>query len=234
MLEKLKIIGLKDTNESSVGAGMPAATPSASSFGVPFSIYIAMFNPEKFSVSNQIDYNYDRTQGSTGSEQRFDKVSPRSFSFEFLIDGTGASGEIRIVDADIKLFKYTVGYIGDTHRPTYLIINWGTFLVRCILKSLTVNYTLFTAFGIPLRATINASFEEYITQELEQLQNFLSSPDVTHVRTVTASDRLDLMSYNIYKDSKYYMELARVNKLNQFRKLNVGDKLVFPPVKKTI
>jgi nucleoid-associated protein YgaU len=68
---------------------------------------------------------------------------------------------------------------------------------------------------------------------LEQLEGFLSSPDVTHVRTITANDRLDLMSYNIYKDSKYYMEMARVNNLNHFRKLKVGDKLVFPPVEKT-
>jgi len=219
MLEKLKIIGLRDSTESSIA--------------IPFSMYIAMFNPEKFSVSNQTEYKYDDRPGSTGSEQRFDKVSPRSFSFEFLIDGTGASGEIRVVDAELKLFKITVGYIGDTHRPTYLIINWGTFVVRCILKSLTVNYTLFNPVGIPLRATINASFEEYITPKLEALQNFLSSPDVTHVRTVKAGDKLDLMSYTIYKDSKYYMELARANNLSQFRKLKTGDQIVFPPIETT-
>ncbi len=219
MLDKLKIIGLKSTNESEVG--------------VPFSIYIAMFNPEKFSVTNQITYQRNEASGSTGSEQRFDKISPRSFSFEFLIDGTGASGEIRVVDAEIKLFKYTVGYIGDTHRPTYLIIHWGTFLVRCILKSLTINYTLFNALGIPLRANMNASFEEYITPQLEQLQNFLSSPDVTHERTVTAKDRLDLLSYKIYKTPKYYMELAKVNNLNQFRKLQEKEKIFFPPVEKS-
>ena len=144
MLEKLKIIGLRDSTESSIA--------------VPFAMYIAMFNPEKFSVSNQAEYKYDYRPGGTGSVQIFDKISPRSFSFEFLIDGTGASGEMKVVDAEIKLFKLTVGYIGDTHHPAYLIINWGTFVVRCVLKSLTVNYTLFNPVGIPLRATINASF----------------------------------------------------------------------------
>ena len=234
MLDKLKIIGFKDTNESSIGISLGDIDVSVSSLlGVPYSIYIAMFNPEKFSVSNQIEYAYDYAIGSTGSQQRFDRISPRSFSFEFLIDGTGASGEKRDVTADLKLFKYTVGYIGDTHRPTFLVINWGTFIARCILKSLTVNYNLFNALGMPLRATINASFEEYITPELEQLQNFLSSPDVTHTRTITANDRLDLMSYNIYKDPKYYMELARVNKLNNFRNLKTGDTLAFPPVEKS-
>jgi len=149
-----------------------------------------------------------------------------------MIDGTGASGQVRVVDAEINQFMLTVGYLGDTHRPTYLIINWGTFAIRCVLKSLTTNYTLFNPAGIPLRATLNASFEEYVPPTLEELQNFRSSPDVTHVREVK-TDPLDLMSYAIYKDSKYYMELARVNNLNQFRKLTPGDKIVFPPFETT-
>jgi nucleoid-associated protein YgaU len=217
-LDKIKIIGFKEATESSLG--------------VPFSIYIGMFNPEKYSTTKQSLFNNDRRHGATGSEQRFNREQPRTFNFDFLVDGTGASGEKREVLADVILFRATCGFIGDTHRPTYLIIQWGTFLARCVLTSLTIDYTLFRPDGTPLRATLKASFTEYTTPALEQLQNFLSSPDVTHVRTITATDRLDLMSYNIYKDSKYYMELARVNNLNNFRKLKVGDKIVFPPIEK--
>lgn len=218
LLDKIKIIGFKDATESSLG--------------VPFSIYIAMFNPEKYSITRQSLFNNDRRHGATGSEQRFNREQPRVFSFDFLVDGTGASGEKREVLADIILFRTTCGFIGDTHRPTYLIIQWGTFLIRCVLTSLTIDYTLFRPDGTPLRATLKAGFAEYTTPVLEQLQNFLSSPDITHVRTISANDRLDLMSYNIYKDSKYYMELAKVNNLNQFRKLKVGEKIVFPPLEK--
>ena len=218
-LDKIKIIGFKEATESSLG--------------VPFSVYIGMFNPEKYSVTTEVVYNHDRRHGGTASECTFNRIEPRTFSFEFLVDGTGASGEKREVLADIILFRATCGFIGITHRPTYLIIQWGTFLARCVLTSLTIDYTLFRPDGTPLRATLKASFTEYTTPALEQLQNFLSSPDVTHVRTITATDRLDLVSYNIYKDSKYYMELARVNSLNNFRKLKIGDKLVFPPLAKS-
>ncbi len=218
-LDKIKILGFKDATESALG--------------VPFSIYIGMFNPEKYSVASTFLYNNARRQGSTGSELRFNRIEPRTFNFDFLVDGTGASGEKREVLADIILFRYTCGFIGDTHRPTYLVIQWGTLLVRCVLTSLTIDYTLFRPDGTPLRATLKAGFKEYILPDLEELQNFLSSPDVTHVRTITAKDRIDSMSYAIYKDSKYYMELAKVNNLNQFRKLKNGEKLVFPPVEKT-
>lgn len=218
-LDKIKIIGFTDATESS--------------FGIPFSIYIGMFNPEKYSVASQFSYQNDRRPGGTGSELRFNRIEPRSFNFEFLVDGTGASGDKREVIVDVALFRLTCGFVGDTHRPTYLILQWGTFLARCVLTSLTVDYTLFRSDGTPLRAVMKAAFKEYTLPALELLQNFLSSPDVTHERTVTATDRLDLMSYKIYKDSKYYMELARVNNLNQFKKLKVGDKIIFPPVEKT-
>lgn len=218
-LDKIKIIGFQSADESSLAA--------------PFSIYIGMFNPERYSVANRVIYSDVAKQGSTASVLQFDRIAPRTFNFDFLVDGTGASGEKREVLADIILFRYTCGFIGTTHRPSFLILQWGTFLVRCVLTSLTIDYTLFRPEGTPLRAIMKASFAEYTTPVLEQLQNFLSSPDVTHERTVTANDRLDLMSYKIYKDSKYYMELARVNNLNQFKKLKVGDKIIFPPVEKT-
>jgi hypothetical protein len=204
-----------------------------STLGIPFGTYIGMFNPEKFSVANTIRYNQTKAQGSTGDRLTFNRIEPRTFNFDFLVDGTGATGEKREVVLDVLAFKTTCGFIGEKHRPSYLVLHWGSFLARCVLTSLTVEYTLFRPDGSPLRAIMKAGFKEYIVPELEELQKFLSSPDVTHVRTVAADDRLDLMSYKIFKDSKYYMELAKVNNLNHFRKLKLGEKIVFPPIEKT-
>ena len=219
MLEKMKIIGFLQPKESAIA--------------VPFSIYFAMFNPEKYSITSQTNYNADRVQGGLGEELRYNRTEARTFTFDFLVDGTGASGEKREVLADIILFRATCGFLGEIHQPAYLIINWGTLLIRCKLTSLTIDYTLFRSDGTPLRATLKATFTEYTTPELQQLQAFLSSPDVTHVHTIEDKDRIDNLSNRIYFDSKYYMELARVNNLDQFRKLKEGDKLVFPPVDKT-
>jgi hypothetical protein len=43
---------------------------------------------------------------------------------------------------------------------------------------------------------------------------------------------LPLMCYRIYGDSKYYIEVARFNNLNDFRNLNEGMQLKFPPLAK--
>ena len=140
-------------------------------------------------------------------------------SFDFLIDGTGAAEEKREVNVDIKAFKAVTGFVGELHKPPYLMVIWGSFIMRCVLTKMDVKYTMFRADGTPLRATISATFRENKPKKLQEVLNFLSSPDVTHVRMVKAGDTLPLMCYRIYKDSGFYLEVARTNNLNSFREL---------------
>ncbi|HPF52255.1 MAG TPA: hypothetical protein PK335_11805, partial [Draconibacterium sp.] len=83
-----------------------------------------------------------------------------------------------------------------------------------------------------LRASARAKFKGFIEDNLRVALENNSSPDLTHVRMVNEGDTLPLMTYRIYGDSKYYLEVARVNKLTNFRKLKVGQKIFFPPIEK--
>ncbi|MGR9053652.1 MAG: LysM peptidoglycan-binding domain-containing protein, partial [Gammaproteobacteria bacterium] len=60
----------------------------------------------------------------------------------------------------------------------------------------------------------------------------LSSPDLTHARMVLAGDTLPLMTERIYGTSKYYLRIAQINGLDDFRNLKPGSMLVFPPLEK--
>lgn len=201
--------------------------------GIPFSTYIAMFNPESFTVNNQIQYDNSQPPGSTGSDLRFIGVAPRTFQFEFLVDGTGAIGEKREVFADIQLFKYTTGFVGEIHRTSYVTIAWGTFVATCVLTRMDVQYTLFRPDGTPLRAAISASFQEHTANELQQLISNFTSPDLTHRRLVKSGDKLPLMCYNIYKDPKHYLEVAKANELDTIMNIEEGTSIAFPPFDKT-
>ena len=53
------------------------------------------------------------------------------------------------------------------------------------------------------------------------------------MRTVKAGDTLPLMCYRIYGDPKYYLDVAEVNHLGNFRVLIPGSALVFPPIEKS-
>ena len=121
---------------------------------------------------------------------------------------------------------------GDIHRPNYLIVQWGTFICECYLISSRITYTLFDSFGIPLRAKVNATFLERIESKLNQIANMFSSPDLTHTRLVKEGDRLPLMVFKEYKNQDYYLQVARANKLKNFRKLKTGEMINLPPVSK--
>jgi hypothetical protein len=58
-----------------------------------------------------------------------------------------------------------------------------------------------------------------------------SSPDLTHTRTTIAGDTLPLMTNKIYGTPKYYIEVAKKNKIFNFRKLKDGVPILFYPAK---
>ena len=99
------------------------------------------------------------------------------------------------------------------------------------MKSADITYTLFKSDGYPLRAKVKATFSENIEDTLRTAKEGKKSPDFTHQRIVKDGDTLPLMTYRIYGDDSYYLEVARINGLTNFRKLETGTIIQFPPLK---
>lgn len=205
-----------------------------------------LINPEKYRYKYRIEQNEDQASGTSSSSPRFNKIPPEDLELEFIFDRTGVIPDysssnqnfndegVGIIE-DIDAFKQIVfDYNGDEHRPNYLIISWGSLLFKGTLSEMDITFKLFKSDGTPLRATVGAKFKGFIEDNLRVARENNSSPDLTHIRTVNVGDTLPLMTYRIYGHSKYYLEVAKVNKLTNFRKLKVGTKLFFPPIRKTI
>jgi len=223
LLTNLKILGLKD--------------PGGLSFDIPL-LFECMFNPDTYTIEHRVRYDTTQAAGGTASDGTFNCIPPKQFSIEFTIDATGVSSDLEIpfpipIPIQVLLFnKVTMDIDGDIHRPNYLIVQWGTFICECYLISSRITYTLFDSFGIPLRAKVNATFLERIESKLNQIANMFSSPDLTHTRLVKEGDRLPLMVFKEYKNQDYYLQVARANKLKNFRKLKTGEMINLPPVSK--
>ncbi|MEM7380400.1 MAG: LysM peptidoglycan-binding domain-containing protein, partial [Bacteroidota bacterium] len=97
-----------------------------------------------------------------------------------------------------------------------------------------IEYKLFNKEGKPLRATLKCEFREFKEDEQRVKEENKQSPDLSHVRIAEAGDSLPLMCFKIYGDPKYYLEVARANELTHFRKLKQGQRLLFPPLDKTV
>jgi hypothetical protein len=197
-----------------------------------------LLNPENYRVRYRIDQNDTQAQGTSSAAPRFNKALPEDLQLDFIFDRSGVikgyedeSGE-GIID-DIEKFKRVIlDYNGDEHKPNYLIISWGALLFKGSLSEMEITFKLFKPDGTPIRASARATFKGFIEDNLRVARENNNSPDLTHVRIVNEGDTLPLMAYKIYGDSKYYLEVARINKLINFRKLTPGQKIFFPPVEK--
>lgn len=197
-----------------------------------------LLNPETYHIRYQISQNDQQAQGTSAAGPRFNKTLPEDLQLDFIFDRSGVikgfddqSGEGIIGDID-QFKKIILDYNGDQHKPNYLIISWGSLLFKGSLKDMDITYKLFKPDGTPIRATVRATFKGFIEDNLRVARENNNSPDLTHIRMVNEGDTLPLMTFRIYGDSKYYLEVAKANKLVNFRKLIAGQQIFFPPIEK--
>lgn len=209
--------------------------------------FSVLINPENYTHKFKTEYCETQGAGSTGVAMKYSKMLPQEISFDFLFDGTGVVkdaslvsiaipnpfDESKDVNNQIDTFKKTVSdFQGDVHRPYFLKIVWGTFLFKCVLVSMDIEYKLFNPEGKPVRAVAKCAFKGSLEDEFRVAKDHLQSPDITHERIFRAEDMLPLMTNNIYNNQQYYIDVARTNNLDSFRNIEPGTLLYFIPLQK--
>ena len=201
--------------------------------GAPVGTFEAYVNPNEITLSYEVEYDAAQGAGTTGSRMNFKSMKPGDLSLTFFIDGTGANGRPIDVQQRVEEFQTVTGYNGKIHRPNYLKVVWGTLQVkRCVLKSASIAYKLFKADGIPLRAVITSTFTDNSDDQTRVALAQDESPDLTHVRLVKAGDTLPGLCTEIYGDPLRYLQVAEANGLDNFRHLEAGTRIVFPPLER--
>ena len=224
LLKKLKILAYLDCD-----------------FAIPAGVYFAQINPASYTLNYNLIYTSEQKPGSSSKNATVNIKKPETLTFDFVFDGTGVVknefstqsflGE-RGVETDLKLFKeFLIDFHGDTHRPKYLVIQFGTLLFHCVATSLNIEYKLFNNAGAPIRAIAKVAFKKSESEILRKAKEKFSSSDLTHVRTVKSHDTLYNLCQEIYSDGSLYLKVAEINNLINFRNIQTGIKVYFPPLK---
>ncbi len=207
----------------------------------------ALINPATYTCKYEFEYDDTQAGGKSSVKMKFNKIKPQKFTFDFLFDSTGVVSNASVLNIgvanpfakptsvaeQIEEFKQKIiEFKGKTHRPYYLKIHWGTLLFKGVLNQIDIEYKVFTTDGTPIRAVAKCAFTESIEDELREAIENKQSPDITHERIFTESERLDRMAHRLYDRSAYYVDVAAFNGLDGFRDIKPGTKLYFPPLKK--
>lgn len=226
-LEKMLILAFSDSQKAEVG-GLNDADDS----------FEALINPETYTLDYKLKFSESgQGQGTSGSQLKYEYTEPEEITIEFLFDNTGIiDGKPRdSVADDLKAFRQVlIEYKGDSHEPRHFKLVWGeNSIFKGRVTEVGITYKLFKSDGTPTRAIARVKFKSSIEEQKRAAKENKSSPDLTHQRQVKAGDTLPMMCYRIYGDPKYYLEVARVNRLDNFRHLEPGSELMFPPLDKT-
>ncbi|HPE51844.1 MAG TPA: LysM peptidoglycan-binding domain-containing protein [Methanothrix soehngenii] len=117
----------------------------------------------------------------------------------------------------------------DIHAPPVLRFVWGNLNFTCVLTRLAKKFTMFTSDGIPVRATLSATFSEYRTEGRSK-ERPLQSPDKTKIRTVREGDFLWAIAAEVYGDPALWRPIADENEIKNPRILEPGVEITIPPL----
>jgi len=196
--------------------------------------YTANINPESIKHSRAVKVNNENVSNTAYDVFQFKGYGKETVALQLIIDGTGfinnsagtVSSQIRQLLDCIYLFK------SESHKCHFIQIKYGDVFETkwWNVESLDINYTLFDKDGNPLIAEVDLSFVIHRNKKALQQADPPFSPDVTHVFTFKEGDSLTAMCHEIYDDLGYYVQVAKMNGLTNFRNIPVGTRIYFPPL----
>ncbi len=203
----------------------------------------AQFNPETLSQKFTTKYAKPQGIGKSGQELKYSNNPPEEMKLKLIFDEYLLSdyhniaisacndiGASNVKKQVINFLKYTWIPADISHQPNYLKLIWGGIIFPCRLSSVDIKYTRFDRNGEPTSAELDIVLLGDDEEKRRSLKDNFSSPDLTHLRVVRNGDTLPLLCQDIYGDSRYYPIVAQANNLDDFRNLQPGQNLYFPPL----
>lgn len=194
-----------------------------------------MFNPHEYTVAKQNQWEAGNTKGLNVPKVKFKQGGAETLRLQLFFDTYAQGTDVRDHTAPLWKMMMVAGdkknQRNNKSEPPHVAFHWGSFYFRAVISSITQKYTLFSSSGIPLRTTVDITFQQVEDPEEHAAQNPTSgggAPRKTY--TVQAADRLDLIAYKVYGDATQWRLIANENGLTNLLGLREGQQLVIPPV----
>lgn len=197
-----------------------------------------MFNPKEYSISKQNSWNAGKNTAANVPQLEFGSGQPATLQMQLFFDTYGASDpdvskhtervwSLMLVDPTIKIPGKQKN---KKSRPPRVLFHWGsTFSFEAVITSIKQQFTLFNAQGVPVRATLDVTFQEYKDAKEKDKQNPTSGGEGgERLWHVTSGDTLDWIAFREYGDAALWPLIARANRLTFVRRLVPGTTLVIP------
>jgi len=196
-----------------------------------------MFNPANFSFSQANRWDSDQIPGKATPTMRYAGGGGGSFNLSLVFDTTGAGTAVtahtnkllKLMDVDTNLAGYDAAR--SNGRPPWVKFHWGTSLhsFKAVVTNIQVTFTYFSGEGLPLRASVEMSLEQFEPDANWGPQNPTSgTPRPNRTHRVEVGDTLDRIASRYYGDATQWRGIAAANGIGDPLDLTPGSFLAIP------
>lgn len=190
------------------------------------------FNPKELTVQKSAKWSREAQKGSKKSGvPEFKGANPSKLTLEMFLDASDTQDD-RVVKTIEQLLACCVP-TDESHQkkkgsPPWVVFHWGGLTsFTAYVSSVQVKYTLFTAGGMPIRATANVTLEEISGEQAAQNPTS-GGLAARKVHTVVAGDTLQSIAWREYGDPNMWRALADANDIDDPMRLRAGRSLLVP------
>jgi len=194
------------------------------------------FNPADYTLARDHNYAQAAIPGLSAPILQFVNGNLQTLEMELFLDSYEqhklGSTVVNTAQSDVRELVRRVTALMDiepsTHAPPVLLFTWGSLAFTCVLARVTQRFVMFLPSGLPVRARLNVTFNEYRNIDLEAKEVKRETSDYSKRHVVGQGETLSHIAGAEYGDPRLWRVIAIANGLQRARRLQPGLSLLLP------
>src|SRR5262245_3351097 len=114
------------------------------------------------------------------------------------------------------------------HAPPPLIFTWGSLSFTCVLAKASQRFIMFRPDGVPVRARLQVTFNEFTNFDFEAKETKRETADFSKRYVVGQGETLSAIAGRVYENPALWRPIGLHNRIEDPRVLTVGTELLIP------
>jgi hypothetical protein len=195
-----------------------------------------LFNPEEYTVNADVTYAQAALPGLGAPLLQFVHGNMKTLEMELLVDSyeehRDGSRLLNNAGDDVRTLTRKITDLltidASLHAPPILVFVWGSLSFTCVLAKATQRFIMFRPDGVPVRARLQVTFNEFTNLEYEAKERKRETADFSKVHVVGEGETLSGIAARVYENPALWRPIAQRNRIDNPRVLPVGLELLIP------